>query len=484
MRGARILAVVPLALATAACGGTQGTGSGASDLVPATVPLYVALDTNPDSSQWKTIEALASRFPDEAKGETDLKQSLRHDTSLDWENDVKPALGDEVDVVGLDLNGGGTHFVALTQPRDDKKFDELAKKASAKDPSNPVLHDKFKGWEVFSDKQANIARFERESSNASDTLTDQPAFRHAMDTLGSESLVRAFVDGTTIMNLVNAGAGSRGRPFVKKVGTLDWIAARVGAKDDGIGLDTIVHGTPGELFKGTPHGGAFSASLLKTVPQDALAYWTFHGTKNMLAGLQNNPVLATPQFRRFSGLLAQLGRVLQGENALYIRGPASGRIPEVTFVAAPGHGVNGAAVLDRMIARFSRQTGVHLTLGSIAGTSSRTLDFGPASVHYANVGGKLVLTDLPQGIRGVQHPGTTLAQNGEFQGTKQSAEMPNKTQGFLYVNIHSTIPVVERLAHTKLPAAVSRNLKPLRSAMEYAVSRSHEIEVSAFLRIK
>src|SRR5205823_3319971 len=83
------------------------------------------------------------------------------------------------------------------------------------------------------------------------------------------------------------------------------------------------------------------------------------------------------------------------------------------------------------------------------------------------------------GIRGVQHPGTTLAQNGEFQGTKQSAEMPNKTQGFLYVNIHSTIPVVERLAHTKLPAAVSRNLKPLRSAMEYAVSRSHEIEVSA-----
>src|SRR5436853_5908500 len=96
MRAARILAVAPLALATAACGGTQGSGSGASDLVPASAPVYIALDTNPDWSQWKTVEALASRFPDMAKGETNLEQSLRNDAGLDWENGVKPALGDEV----------------------------------------------------------------------------------------------------------------------------------------------------------------------------------------------------------------------------------------------------------------------------------------------------------------------------------------------------------------------------------------------------
>jgi hypothetical protein len=446
--------------------------------------VYVALDTNTGSDQWKTVDALASRFPDKAKGERELKRSFEHDTGASWEQDVKPALGDELDIVWLDFKSGGDHFVALLQPHDEKKFDEFARKATAKDPTDPLLHDKFKGWEVISDKQANIDRFERESSAAADTLTDKPAFQHAMDTLGSDSLVRAFVDGTTIMNLVNANAGPGERPFIKKVGTLDWIAARLGAKDDGLASDTIVHGTPGELFKGTPHGGAFTPNLTKSVPQDALAYWTFHGTKNMLSGLQNNPVLATPELRRFSGVLKQVGAVLQGENALYVRAPTSGRLPEVTFVAAPGGGIDGASVLDRLLMRFSRQIGMRPKRTSIAGTQSRTLDFGPAALHYANVNGKLVLTDLPQGFRGVQHPGSPLAQSGELQGTKQSAGMPDKTQGFVYVNIHSTIPAVERLSHTKLPPQVSRNLKPLRSAMEYAVSRSHEIEISAFLRIK
>jgi hypothetical protein len=52
------------------------------------------------------------------------------------------------------------------------------------------------------------------------------------------------------------------------------------------------------------------------------------------------------------------------------------------------------------------------------------------------------------------------------------------------VNIRSGIPFGEELAQTRLPAEVARNLKPLRSAVEYAVSRSHELQVTFFLRIK
>jgi hypothetical protein len=36
----------------------------------------------------------------------------------------------------------------------------------------------------------------------------------------------------------------------------------------------------------------------------------------------------------------------------------------------------------------------------------------------------------------------------------------------------------------RIPPDVERNLKPLRSAVEYAVSRSHEFQISFFLRIK
>ena len=52
------------------------------------------------------------------------------------------------------------------------------------------------------------------------------------------------------------------------------------------------------------------------------------------------------------------------------------------------------------------------------------------------------------------------------------------------MNISSSIPFGEELARRHIPAQISRNLKPLRSALEYAVSHTHELQVSFFLRIK
>jgi hypothetical protein len=37
----------------------------------------------------------------------------------------------------------------------------------------------------------------------------------------------------------------------------------------------------------------------------------------MFNGLQQNPRLSTPQFRQFAHPLQQIGRVLEGENAIY-----------------------------------------------------------------------------------------------------------------------------------------------------------------------
>jgi hypothetical protein len=44
--------------------------------------------------------------------------------------------------------------------------------------------------------------------------------------------------------------------------------------------------------------------------------------------------------------------------------------------------------------------------------------------------------------------------------------------------------LVEGLSGARLPAEVTRNLKPLRSAVEYAVSRQHQLSVRFFLWIK
>jgi hypothetical protein len=62
--------------------------------------------------------------------------------------------------------------------------------------------------------------------------------------------------------------------------------------------------------------------------------------------------------------------------------------------------------------------------------------------------------------------------------------MPDKTWSALYVNIHASVPYLERLAQKHIPAAIFRNIRPLRSMVEYAASRVHEVQISFFLRIK
>jgi hypothetical protein len=105
-------------------------------------------------------------------------------------------------------------------------------------------------------------------------------------------------------------------------------------------------------------------------------------------------------------------------------------------------------------------------------------------VQYANVKGKLVVTDLPSGIAFAKNGGKVLTDSREYQDAARSSGLPAKPQVVLYVDIHSTIPLIGRLANGRIPASVERNLKALRSAVEYAVSHSHEIQISFFLRIQ
>ena len=63
------------ALLAAGCGGTTAQlGSGASSIVPASAPAYIAIDADPDSHQWQTIDQLASKFPDKQKAVDSIKQ--------------------------------------------------------------------------------------------------------------------------------------------------------------------------------------------------------------------------------------------------------------------------------------------------------------------------------------------------------------------------------------------------------------------------
>jgi hypothetical protein len=473
------------ALLGGGCGGTETAGSSASGIVPAGVPAFASVDTDPGSSQWETVNQLASKFPDKQKGVDSIKKDLR-DEGLDWDHDVKPALGPEVDVVWLDFANDGENIVALMQPNDDDAFARLVKKGNEKEtnPGDKAVYEKFHGWTLISNKQSLLDRFKTMADAADETLDEDPAFTRAMKSTPDEALAKAYVDGRKVMDAINREVTADQQKFVRRLGSLDWATASVAASSDGIAMDTTVHGTLGKLLNGGPAPKAFDAKLPNRVPNNTILYLTFHGTKGLFSGLQKNPTLSGPQFAPVMEVLGEVGTLLQGENALYVRPAASGGIPEITLVAEPKAGVSGRATLDRIIKRFSPDLGVRPRHGTIAGAPASTLGFGEVAVHYADVDGKLVVTDLPAGIAAIKHPGKPLAGSATYKDALQTSGMPSKTHGFFYVDIRAGTGLVEKLSGEHLPGEVTRNLKPLRSAVEYAVSHQHQLSVRFFLRIK
>ena len=443
--------------------------------------MFVVIDSDLRSSQWQTVNALANKFPDKQKAVDAIKQQLNK-KGLDWKRDLEPALGPEVDVVMLDF-AHPNETVALMQPQDEGAFERAVKKGNAIDPSSQLVYDKFHGWTVMSDKQAAIDAFERASDSSVRMLPEDGTFSSATRKSG-DGILRAYVNGAQVMTAARNFLGPDAGPYFKKLGTLDWLLMTLRAKSDGIAWDTTVHGTPGKEFdKVSEH--ASDGSLQKLVPKDALLYLAFHGSKGMLGGLGSNPILQQSGLKGLGDALQQLGRIMAGENALYVRAPGSSDLPEVTFIAAPEGGVDGAAALDRVLNRFAKELGGRPHRAVVAGVPVRVIGAGGrVTVQYANVKGKLVVTDLPSGIAFAKNGGKVLTDSREYQNAARSSGLPAKPQVVLYVDIHSTIPLIGRLGNGRIPASVERNLKPLRSAVEYAVSHSHEIQISFFLRIQ
>src|SRR3954447_5088175 len=94
--------VIAGAFLAAGCGGTTSIPASASDIVPASAPVFVALDTDQHSTQWQRVNELAGTFPDKQHAVDSFKRSLKDD-GLDWDDDLEPALGPEVDIVMLDF---------------------------------------------------------------------------------------------------------------------------------------------------------------------------------------------------------------------------------------------------------------------------------------------------------------------------------------------------------------------------------------------
>ena len=484
MKAALLLVLLAAALAASGCGGSSSSVSPGAKFAPASAAAYVAIDTDPDSSQWQHADALSHRFPGRHRAVSGLQESVRSDSGLDFERDVRPALGRELDLVWLDLENDGEDVVGLMQPADVDAFERAVAKGNKSDPSSKLLYEQVDGWEVMSDKQATIDAFKRAHAAGGPVLADDESFRQAMGEYASDAILKAYLSGAQVMAKVRASVPADQRKTVRQAGDLEWLATALQTSEDGVRLDATARGKPGKLLRSSSGGGSgFELSLPKALPSDVLAYLGFHGTAGAFDGIARNPALAGAQFATVRSIVRRVGRLLQGENALYVR-PGKDRLPEITLVSEPRPGTDGVATLDRILA--DANIGDHSEATQIAGADARRValgDGGPTLV-YANVGDKLVVTDLDAGVVSVAQPGSKLEDAATFRDAVNGAGLPKNVASFFYVDVRGGLGLAQKLSGAPIPAAVKRNLGPLRSAVEYAASRPSEVQVTLFLRIR
>jgi hypothetical protein len=490
-RRAFIAAVLTtLSLLVAACGGGGGSGAGGGStpsgatLVRADVLAFVSVDSDLGSEQWQQLDKLAQKFPARDEVFAKLERSLSK-RGVDYDRDVKPALGAEVDLAVVTRGtGSSTNVVALTKPDDAGKLEALVTKLNANDSSGKkAVYREVNGWYAVADSRAAISAV---LAGNEQPLSADPAFKEALGKLPGDALVKAFVNGKRVNALVEQAASQGGAGFDPSslgLGTLKYIAASVSAESDGVRIRGASSG-------GNLGGGEFTSKLIDGVPGNALAFLSFRGegTTDQLDKLKSSPQVraALAQLQATLGVsLDEILALLHGEVAFYAR-PAVG-IPELTL-ALQENDVSGAlATLDRIAAHLAATMHVHVESGTQGGRPVKTITFGQLAIRYGAVDGTVLITSGANGIADYGRSGDHLPDSADFKEAKDAAGMPDSSAGFVYLDLKNALPLVEGFASLTghgLSNEVTENLRPLRSFLAWSEGSSSSRTYDAFLGIK
>ncbi|MBD0291285.1 MAG: DUF3352 domain-containing protein [Thermoleophilia bacterium] len=483
-----LVAVLALALAAgaAACGGGSAGGAASSSaaLVPANTALFALVDTDFDGEQWQAAHALLAKFPD---GESALRKALaelERGGNVDFERDVKPALGPELGIAALDL-GDDDAAVFLTQPRDPAKLRALVRKGD--DPGVAVeLED---GWWAAAESQGVLERFEK--AREGDRLDGTDAWEDATRDLPEDALVTLYVRGDALVARANAegGLGAEGDELLSCFfpdGRMPSVGAAVVAEEDGLrlvaGAKAKVEGASNE-----------ESSLAGELPGGALAFFSGHGIGEQLRGALRcasdasedvTRGLAQAELALGVSLDEDLLPLFAGETALAVypaEGGAqagAGRPPAAVLLATDVEDeARAREVADRLAARASAfLDGVTVTDVDIAGIRAKRVNVrGEASFFYAVFDGKLVLSSSAEGIEGLRGDGPRLDEDEAFSNARERAGAPDETSGLAYVDVARAL----RLAlaspfGSDLPPDARANLEPLRSLLFWSVRDGDE----------
>jgi Protein of unknown function (DUF3352) len=491
------LAVLVLTLAVG-CGGDDTIRSGSvpdgASFAPADTAAYVVAVTDVDSEQWQTADDLLKRFPGRAKLLESFTEELEED-NLTWEEDVRPALGDDVHVVWLDFANDGENAVGYTKPKDEAKFNKLLECCGER-----MAHREIDGWTVFSDTEAKLERFVARA-RADDSLADDDVFRGAMERLPDDALSRAYVSGQQIEAAIEREAAKDAdlrafRQLQKSLGTIESLSFAATAREEGVRMDAVFAGSE------DPQVESFGSALAERLPAGALAYVSFGDLRDVFRGFLDSAKEGVPNFEQQRRQLeTALGFSLEedlfplfseeGAIALY---QASEINPGVTIMLdVEGEEDKARNVINRLGALLQLAGGEgtvrKLTIDGVEVTNLRVRHVDQAFEVFVGISdGVLIVSSTEAGFRDALSVDEALSDDEQFDQAKEAAELPDENLGYVYLDLNQALEFILDLsalgAGDSVDPEVRANLEPLESVLFYGTRDGNRVLLSGFLTIK
>jgi hypothetical protein len=482
-RGLLAALLCGLALALQGCGGEGGGGTqlAGAEMVPADVPLYVSIDTDLASEQWRTAQDLLDKFPGKERLLNELKEELASE-DVDFERDVRPVLGPELGVALLDFDDDDS-YVGLMQPRDEAKLNALFEK-----DEDPPVHTEIEGWTVFAETQAVLDRFRQE--RAGEKLSSSAPYEEAVGELPDDALVKAYFGGPQVQQAIREGLAGEGAPqgLAQRFEAFESFAAALTAEGDGVRFEA------GAIVDSDVELDTYEAQLPESLPAGALLYVSFANLdeparrlieilKDVIPNFEEQRRQAEQGFG-FS-LENDLLPLLQNEGAFAIY-PGE---PLPAFVLALADGERAVRLMDRLGALLALGEEGSTRQEEVEGITVKELVFRDEgfSIFYASLDGVFVASNVRASVLEASRDGLKLADESLFRAAREGADAEGGTIAFAYGNLDEGLPYAFDSAEEQgdtVPQEARENAEPLESFLVSVTQDGDRFELSGFLAIK
>ncbi len=403
---------------------------------PASTAIFATVDTDTEGDQWQALEALLAKFPD-GKGAIDKALSeFGSEEGLSFENDIRPAVGDEIAIVGFDAKG--EDVVLLTQPSDSAK---LKKIVATGDGATGVTEELEDGWWAAAGSQESLDAF-NEARKSGDSLADEDAYQDATEDLFEDAIATVYVNGrlaetakvepelggaqTALAKCFGGDEDASGASFA--------LAAR--AEEGGIRIGGDVSSAV------IPVGDEGGAELDGFFRSDALAFVSTSGIGDAIREIVKcasandstaAQTLAQIQFALGLSIDGDVAGLFDGETGVAVYAPASDTsyvslTPTVVFATEVDDEDATMALIENLVTKagglmgfMGEESSIGLEETSIEGMNAKVLlNAGNPVLYLATTDGKLVASNTEAGLAALKS-GSSLADDPAYTAGREAA---------------------------------------------------------------